>query len=353
MRTLLRATVTLLATLWLLLGLLAPAQAAKAVTSLSLKVADTRIDEGTTATMTATLLRGDDPYRGVRVRFQRRDAGTTTWTTVGRATTNRAGRVTYASPKLYTDTEFRAVFAGNDRARRSTSKVRTVTTAPWLKVSDWTRVTLPDGVVTVTGTASRSLVDEVVFLEYRKAPDTDWSGGGSVRVPEGGAFEIVYRAVVSGALELRLVGGAVTRRLGTAAVYEYLGSGKLEMGDNDNMYTSQSYENNGTTYHWSYSNANGLQAYLNWVPVDDSGCTTFAGKVAVADGTGQAGDQAAFRVTVRRADGSTVLDLGPKQVGDAPTPFTVDITDADSFEMRVIPSGSVTGFFGDAGIYCP
>lgn len=359
MRSTSRTVVAVLSLLALGLALMAPAHAAKAATSVALAAASASVPEGTAVKVTATLRKAGRVYAGVPVKVQSRAAGSTAWSTVRTARTNTAGKVTATSAKLFRATEFRAVFAGNAKARPSASRTRPVRVTPWIKVASYTRNTLPDGVVRVTGTTSRSLVDEVIFLEYREVGTTTWNGGSSVRVPSGGAFAFEHRAVVSGAVEFRITTDAVTpalvRSLGTVAVYEYLGSGKLAMGDNGNLYTSLSLVNNGKTYDWTYSNEGAEQAYINWAPTNQAACTRFAGKIAIADDTGQPGEQKRFVVTVRRPGGSTVHDLGAMQEGQAAKPFSIDITDATSFEMRIstVSGGSATGFFADAGIYCP
>jgi murein DD-endopeptidase MepM/ murein hydrolase activator NlpD len=128
-RLLLAATLALLA-LGYAAGPVPAAAATPRSTSSSLSASPDTLVYGHSTTLTAKLSRTGttEGIAGQRVRFDARRPGTTTWSSLGAATTDSNGRaVLTATPKRHT--EYRAVFGGTADWEASRSKVRTVRVA--------------------------------------------------------------------------------------------------------------------------------------------------------------------------------------------------------------------------------
>ncbi|MFD1213037.1 hypothetical protein ACFQ36_13420 [Arthrobacter sp. GCM10027362] len=193
----------------LVLGLAGPAQAAAAKTTLTTAVSATTVTAGGKVKVTATLKRNGKGLPKSTVRLQQRTVGAKDWKTIAKAKTNLKGQVSATAKGLRKDQEFRAVFAGSSKARKSASGIKKVGVKQSIRISS-TSTTSPTAgqTITVKGKASSGLVGRTLYLQQYK--DRRWTRIASAKVTQSAGFSLAATAQSAGPLSLRVHAPAAT-----------------------------------------------------------------------------------------------------------------------------------------------
>jgi hypothetical protein len=193
----------------LVLGLAGPAQASAPKTALATAVSSALVASGENVKVTATLTKKSKALSKSTVRLQKRTVGSKDWKTMATAKTDGKGQVSFTAKGLRKDHEFRAVFAGSSKARKSTSSIKRVSVKQSIKITSTSTANPTAGrTITVKGKTSSGLAGRTVQLQQYS--NKKWAKVATAKVGNNASFSLSAKAKAAGPLSLRVHTAAAT-----------------------------------------------------------------------------------------------------------------------------------------------
>jgi spore germination protein len=161
------------------------------------------VTSGTETTVTGRLKRvtGGAAVAGATVKLQRKDAGTTTWATVGTAKTSASGGVSFrVTPTV--NTQFRMSFAGTWTYAATTS-TNAATKVRWRVTAGFTDATVTTGTTATLKGSVKPLRSGTKAVAQRLVGST-WTTVGTKTVAANGSYAFTFRWTARGTYTYRV-----------------------------------------------------------------------------------------------------------------------------------------------------
>lgn len=355
-----RLTITVLATLGLILGLLAPsAQAAVAPTSLVVTPSVSSVTAGGSVTIASTLKRSGKPLKSVPVQLQRKLTGTSTWSVYKSGKTDSRGRYALKVTGNQKNYDYRAVYKGSTISKAAISKTATVKVKQAVSITKTSSTSPTAGdVIQLDGKTSPALVGSAVHLQVRSG--TSWKTVASSKVSTKATYAVKGRATLGGKQSYRVLAPAKTGVDTTASatkvfnVYSWYYLSDMKSVDGSGMWNlSTTTKIGGVQFPKSVGNAYSLSKEI-WADYNLSyQCRRFEATLGVRDES-PSGSVVGFSTTldsVRVAHGTVAL--GQRK------PFSMDVSGAFRVRLHHVNSSAknvndyhIRGVWGDAKVLC-